>query len=429
MMKKYIVLALALTIGFSVFAQKKELKTAKKELAKGNYDKAGLALDAAEALFGSMDAKSKSKYYLSRSIFYSKSGDGQTVDADFNDLKKSIEALEFVIAKADAVLLNDQKERLRVHLINTGNSLASKKNNELSSNYFEAAYNLNTTDTIMLYYAASTAVNAKQYKRSLTIYEELKSLGFTGIKEIFQATNESTKETDEFLNEVLRDISVKAGTHTNPSEGFTDSKFPEIIKNIAIIYVQNGEDEKALEALDIAIAENPESSTLLITAANVYLRMGNTVKFKESLELAEQKDPENSDVLLNLGIIFRNNEENDIARGYFERVLKYNPKSTVAHLSIAEIIISSANELIPEINSLEDKVFYSKATKAEKKRYDLLKVKQKEFLLKASKSLEKSLIDDPDNIEYHKKLYQIFSNLGIVDKEKFHQAKYKSLSE
>ena len=76
MMKKYIVLALALTIGFSVVAQKKELKTAKKELAKGNYDKAGLALDAAEALFGSMDAKSKSKYYLSRSIFYSKSGDG-----------------------------------------------------------------------------------------------------------------------------------------------------------------------------------------------------------------------------------------------------------------------------------------------------------------------------------------------------------------
>ena len=60
-MKKYFVLAIALTLGFSVVAQKKELKSANKEIDKGDFEKAGIALDAAEALIGSMDEKYKSQ--------------------------------------------------------------------------------------------------------------------------------------------------------------------------------------------------------------------------------------------------------------------------------------------------------------------------------------------------------------------------------
>ena len=45
-------------------------------------------------------AKYKSKYYLYRSVFYSKSGGGpavETVNADLSGVKKSIEALQFVL--------------------------------------------------------------------------------------------------------------------------------------------------------------------------------------------------------------------------------------------------------------------------------------------------------------------------------------------
>jgi len=63
-MKKYFILIIALTFSISAIAQKKEIKTAGKELDKGNYEKAGVALDAAEALLGSMDDKYKSQYYL-----------------------------------------------------------------------------------------------------------------------------------------------------------------------------------------------------------------------------------------------------------------------------------------------------------------------------------------------------------------------------
>ena len=76
-MKKYFVFVIALTLGFSAVAQKKEIKTATKELAKGNYEKAGVALDAAEALLGSMDEKYKSQYYLQRSIYYLNNGEAR----------------------------------------------------------------------------------------------------------------------------------------------------------------------------------------------------------------------------------------------------------------------------------------------------------------------------------------------------------------
>ena len=63
-MKTYVVFAMALTLSFSAVAQKKEIKTATKELAKGNYEKAGVALDAAEAFLDSMEEKYKNQYYL-----------------------------------------------------------------------------------------------------------------------------------------------------------------------------------------------------------------------------------------------------------------------------------------------------------------------------------------------------------------------------
>ena len=66
-MNKYFVFVLALTLGFSAIAQKKELKTAAKELKKNNLEAAVTALDAAEALMSQMDDKSKSQYYLLRS--------------------------------------------------------------------------------------------------------------------------------------------------------------------------------------------------------------------------------------------------------------------------------------------------------------------------------------------------------------------------
>ena len=58
-MKKYLSYVLVIISLCSVFAQKKELRTAAKELTKGNFEKANISLDAAENLITSMSEKQK----------------------------------------------------------------------------------------------------------------------------------------------------------------------------------------------------------------------------------------------------------------------------------------------------------------------------------------------------------------------------------
>ena len=77
----------------------------------------------------------------------------------------------------------------------------------------------------------------KSYDRALKLYEELKRLGYTGIQKEYFATNVETGEEEEVLDENTRDLYVKAKSHIKPGERLTDSKKPEIVKNVALIYV------------------------------------------------------------------------------------------------------------------------------------------------------------------------------------------------
>ena len=419
-MKKHIVLALALTIGFSAVAQKKELRTAKKELAKGNYDKAGIALDAAEALLGSMEAKYKSKYYLCRSVYYSKSGDGQSVDADFSDIKKSIEALQFVSAPSDAKSVKFQKQLLGNYLYNTGLSLYKKDDYESSSKYMETAYNLSPSDTINLYYAASMSVNAKQFDRSLALYEKLRLIKFTGVEKKMFATNLDTQEKESFSSEILMNISIKAGTHANPVEELTKSKFPEIIKNIALIYKERGDNVKALEAFAIARADDPESVMLILEEANLYYLMGEILKFKELLELAVQKDPTNPELQLNLGIISADSNDFENSKKYYLRAIELKSDFTSAYINLAALILSQEETILKEMNNLG-------SSKADDRKYDKLKQKRKKMYLEAIPYLESAIAINPDNYQAAKTLSNIYSAIGNSEKYKEFKAIADSL--
>ena len=412
-MKKYLVFVIALTLGFSAVAQKKEIKTATKEIAKGNYEKAGVALDAAEALLGSMDEKYKSQYYLQRSIYYLNNG-----EPDFSTIKKSIEALKLVTAPAQAQGVKDQTLNLKAHLVNKGSSLLRTDEYEVSSGYFENPYKLSPNDTVYLFYAASTAVNAKQYDRSLMMYEELRSLGYTGIEKNYLATNKETQVEEAFGNMMLRDLSVKAKSHINPKDETTKSKFPEIIKNIALIYVQNGDNEKALQAMAVARAEAPEDLNLLLTEANVYYSMGNTVKFKELLEVAIQKDPNNSELQYNLGVISAETDDLESSKKYYQRAIELKPDYTNAYINLAALILGQEESVLEEMNKLG-------SSAADDRKYDELKAKRNQLYLDAIPYLESAFGIDPSNYQAAKTLANIYSAVGNTDKYK----EFKALSD
>ena len=382
-MKKYFVLAIALTLGFSVVAQKKELKTADKELDKGNFEKAAVALDAAEALLGSMDDKYKSQYYLLRSVFYLNNG-----EPDFNTIKKSMEALKLATAPAQEQGVKNQIQNLKAHLVNKGTSLLQSEDYKTSSDYFESAYKLVPNDTVYLFYAASTAVNAKLYDRSLAMYEELRSLGYTGVEQNYLATNKETQVEELFGSKVLRDLSVKSKSHINPRDETTKSKFPEIIKNIALIYVQNGENEKALQAMAVARAESPDDLNLLLTEANVYYTMGDTPKFKELLEVAIQKDPMNPELQYNLGVISSETDDYEGSKKYYLKAIELKPDYINAYINLSALILGQEESILDEMNSLG-------SSAADDRKYDELKAKRNQLYLDAIPYLESAFGIDP----------------------------------
>ena len=416
-MKNYLIFGLLLTFTWSINAQKKELRTASKELERGNFEKASAALTTAATFMDAMDDKQKSEYHLYESMLFFKNG-----SATATDVQQSVAALEKVTSSALAQEKNTHIQKLLNHLLTKGSDLASSSDFSTASDYFLNAYNLSEKDTLYLYYAASSAVNAQQYDKSLAMYEKLQTLGFTGIEKQYFAVNNETNQTESFDSEVLRDLSVKSKSHSNPTDENSKSKYPEIIKNMALIYNQRGETEKALEAMREARAENPEDLNLVLTEANVHYTMGNIQKFKELLEYATEKDPENAELQYNLGVIAAEAKDVANAKKYYQRAVELDPNYTNAYINLAALILRQEEAIINEMNNLG-------TSAADDRRYDELREERKQLYYEAIPYLEKALVADPSNIQAAKTLSNIFSATGDDAKAKEYRDLANSLEQ
>ena len=92
-----------------------------------------------------------------------------------------------------------------------------------------------------LYYAAGSAVNSKEYDKALDYYVELKENNYTGVIDEYYITNNETGE-EEKVSETEFDLLKSSKDYSNPRVGQTESRYPEIVKNIALIYVQQGKN-------------------------------------------------------------------------------------------------------------------------------------------------------------------------------------------
>lgn len=417
-MKNYLIFGLLLTFTWSINAQKKELRTAEKELDRGNFEKASAALTAAASFLDAMDDKQKSQYYLYQSKLFFKNGSATSAEID-----QSVEAFSKVTSTA--ISAQDKGmylQELINHLLTKGSDFASSSDYSSATDYFSNAYKLSEKDTVYLYYAASSAVNAQNYDKSLAMYEKLKSLGFTGIEKQYFAVNKETNKEEAFDSKVLRDVSVKSKSHINPTEKNTKSKYPEIIKNMALIYNQRGETEKALEAMREARAENPDDLNLVLTEANVHYTMGNIEKFKELLEYATEKDPENAELQYNLGVIAAEAKDVANAKKYYQRAVELDPNYTNAYINLAALILGQEESIINEMNNLG-------TSAADDRRYDELREERKQLYYEAIPFLEKALVADPSNIQAAKTLSNIFSATGNDAKAKEYRDLANSLEQ
>ena len=403
-MKTKILFAIAFAATSMAFAQKKEVKALEKAIKSGSYTEAKTLLGAAEALTGSMDEKTKEKFMLLKAQAYL-GVDNQNPE----DLEKA------AMAYAD---LKDTKysSDAEIGLANVTNAYingaVADQNKEDYANAaikLEKAYNLSKKDTVYLYFAASNAINGKDYDNALVYYEQLKALGFKGREVSYVATNVATSEVETFASKQERDIQVISKAYVKPEEQLGDSKSAEIAKNIALIYISKDENEKALAAMADARKENPDDILLLRSEADIYLKMKRMDKYQEVIAKVLEKDPNNPELLYNLGVSSDQQGNKEKAKEYYMKAVKLDPTYAAAYNNIAVLILSGERAIVDEMNSLG-------TSKADYDKYDALKLKRQDVYKNAVPYLEKALAAKPDYLDVARSLYGIYEQLGDTSK-------------
>lgn len=422
-MKKLLTLVLLLAFTFVSFAQKSELKAMEKAIKNSNFASAKSALKSAEALFGNMDDKSKAKFYFlkAQALYANGAGSNDEIDkaiqslSDLKDLESSMGKLRYT---EDA---NQMKSNMMNTFLNNANDAFQRKDYASASVGFEKVYRMSPVDTLYLYYAASAAVTGQDFDTALKHYIELKNMGYTGVQMYYYAINKETGEEERFPNKETRDLSVKvAKSHVEPKDEKSTSKTAEIVKNIALIYVNQGENEKALGAMADAREENPDDLGLLLSEANVHLKMGNRDKFRALMEEATEKDPNNAELQYNLGVLAAEGGNIDAAKTYYQKAIEINPNYTDAYNNLAVVILEGEAAIVEEMNSLG-------TSAADNRKYDELKEKRSQLYQEAIPYLQKALELRASNIDAARTLMNIYSALGEMDKFKEMKAKVEEL--
>lgn len=421
MNKGYVYLLSALMFSGLTMAQKKELKEAEKAVKKGNLTEATAALKAVEAVLENATNAEKAQYYgLKGSLAYGQYEKGVDVDNNVDAIIASFKKVnELESNKASKVVKQAQEEVTTV----AGKVVAQAIEDNGSANYkgatkrFSQAYELNPKDTVYLYYAASTAINSKDFADAAEKYKKLVEIGYNGSESYYTAIEKASGQVQSFGKDAkMRDLMVKQGTHTEPKFVKEDSKRPEILKNLVLIYSQEGKTAEAEKVIAVAREANPDDMNLLLTHMDLYLKSNNMGKYEELAKQALAKNPNDDVLLYNLGVTSFDAGRFDEARKYYEQAIRINPKSENAYLNMAFLKLQPDQELTNKMNNLG-------MSAADNKKYEEYK-KQKNAIYKdAMNDLEKVISINPNNDAAISTLKNIYRALEMSDKLKALEAK------
>ncbi len=416
MKSKYVILASALLISVATFAQKDQIKSAEKALKSGDAQGAITILKDAQNLVVNAKDVEQAQYYFVQGNAYLDLANKKVEESknlslaaeSYNkliDIEKTAGKLKYSTQAAASIT------EIKGKLINSAIADSqANKHSEGAKKLYEA-YLLDKKDTINLYYAASTAVNAQDYKTAMPMYEELKKLNYSGKGTSYTALNKASGNEDGFNTANERDLAVKLGTHEKPKTETIPSKRGEIYKNLALIMVQEGRTEDAKKAIADARKTNPDDSSLILTEANLYLETKDFDTYKKLVGEALQKDPNNADLIFNLGVISGNAGNKADAEKYYLKAIEINPNYTNAYLNLAALKLEAEKPIIDEMNKLG-------TSDKDTKRYEVLKTQRENVFKGVIPYLKKAHELDPKNEDVSKTLLGVYKALEMTAEAK-----------
>ena len=426
-MKKLAILMM-LIICSNSFSQKKELRQINKLISESFFTEAESSLEAISALVEVSDDKIKAQYYFYLAKVSNELEKFNDAISAYDNLKSINDSAYSTIIKSEFDFLYSQIE---TSIINSAVEDNRNSNYSVASDKLLMAYKMNEEkNKDYLYYAAGSAVNSKEYEKALDYYVELKENNYTGVIDEYYITNNETGE-EEKVSETEFDLLKSSKDYSNPRVGQTESRYPEIVKNIALIYVQQGKNDVAIEAIKEARSIQPDDTSLILNEADLYIRISNNSddeserdlyrkKFKELMELAITKDPENGILYYNLGVISSEQGENDSALEYYKKAIKFKPDYVDAYLNLVAVILDGEQSIVDEMNNLG-------TSKKDNIRYDELKVERENLYKECIPFLEKLIEVSPTNIDALNTLKNIYGVLGENEKFKDLSAKINEI--
>ncbi|MAV04039.1 MAG: hypothetical protein CMC31_00045 [Flavobacteriaceae bacterium] len=416
-MKKIIVIIIMFTTVFG-FSQKKELRNAEKRLNEGFYNEALDILSQIEGVIISSEQKYQAHYYYL--LGWASKGDTNYDDA-VPLLRKAIDLDNFDKYTEDAGILIDQIE---IELVNL--AVQDNKNEDFisASKRLYDAYLINPDkdeNVNYLYFAASSSVNGNDYQVALEYYNKLKKMNYTGIVSEYFITPVET-QIEEKVSETEYNLFKSSKDYTNPRVGKTESRLPEIVKNIALIYVQLGETDMAVTAIEDARKIRPDDLNLLLSEADLYMKLGNKEKFKTLMQEAITKDPDNAILYYNLGVINVEQGEFEDAMNYYKKSLELDPNYASTYLNLVGLILEGEEALVEQMNELA-----TSNKRSDFEKYDKLKQDREDLYASCLPYLEKLIEIDPTNIEALKTAKNIYYTVGDNENYKLMSAKIDEL--
>jgi len=394
MTKRIIFLCFAL-VSFS-YGQKKELRSANKFIEKGEYASALDILDTTNDLIQASDDKTKARAMFLYGMIY-------TNTEDFDKAVNSFEMAKNL--GGTNPLLDAEISKLENAIITSAIGDQETEDFISSAKKLYGAYKLNPENNqLYLFYAASSSVNADDYEQALIYYKMLVDINYEGIETKYYVTEVSSGNEIEIGSESEFNLLKKSKDYQDPREEDTESKYPEIVKNIALIYNTLGQKDKALDAIKSARQSNPDDVGLIITTANIYFELGDKEAFKLSMSEAIELDPSNPILYYNLGVVSADLGEKDVAVEYYKKSIELDPTSENSYLNLVALILDGETSIIEEMNSLG-------TSRADNIRYDELKELRENLYLQCVPIL-KQLVDLNQNIEGVRTLMNIFGTLG-----------------
>ncbi|WP_099711555.1 tetratricopeptide repeat protein [Flavobacterium sp. 9] len=351
MKNNLIMLSCLLLINIGAFAQKDQIKEAQTLFDKGKSEESLVILNKTEYLILNAPDEDKSDFYFLKGNVL-KDLAVKNIDAANNFTLASQSYQDVFLYENESgkfkftVKANMALKEMKSSLVNGAMSDFNAGKFKESAEKSYKVYLFDKKDTLNLYNAAASSVNAKDYDSAIKYYEALKKINFSGKGVLYLATNKKTKEEDLFVSPKARESAILQGAYEKPRTESVPSKKIEVNSNLAYSYMEKKDYAKAESTYNYVLELDPNYVDAYINMAYLKLQMKKDLSDEIATLGTSAAEMQKYDKL--------NARKDDVARSaipYLKKVLTIEPKNADATKTLLGVYRSL--DMTNEYNTLK----------------------------------------------------------------------------